>query len=66
MPTVTWMMLLMFVFFWFCSRYTVMGTNIYAVGGNPKAARSIGINVDRIKKLVIEIINSKEVVSFGI
>ena len=55
MPTVTWMMLLMFVFFWFCSRYTVMGTNIYAVGGNPKAARSIGINVDRIKIITLMI-----------
>jgi simple sugar transport system permease protein len=32
-PTVTWIMLFMFLVFWFCSRYTVMGTNIYAVGG---------------------------------
>ena len=53
MPTVTWMMLIMFLFFWFCSRYTVMGTNIYAVGGNPKAARSIGINVDKIKIITL-------------
>ena len=49
LPTVTWILLIMFFIFWFCSRYTVIGTNIYAVGGNPKAARSIGINVDRIK-----------------
>jgi simple sugar transport system permease protein len=54
-PTVTWIMLFMFLVFWFCSRYTVMGTNIYAVGGNPKAARSIGINVDRIKIITLMI-----------
>jgi D-xylose transport system permease protein len=30
-------------------RYTVVGRNIYAVGGNPEAARLSGINVDRYK-----------------
>ena len=55
LPTVTWILLLMFLIFWFCSRYTVMGTYIYAVGGNPKAARSIGINVDRIKIITLMI-----------
>ena len=49
LPTVSWIMLIVFVIFWFLSTYTVLGTNIYAVGGNPKAARSVGINVDRIK-----------------
>ena len=55
LPTVTWILLLMFLFFWFCSRYTILGINIYAVGGNPKAARSIGINVDRIKIITLMI-----------
>ena len=52
-PTVTWIMLITFLFFWFVSRYTVTGTNIYAVGGNPKAARSIGINVDNVKIMAL-------------
>ena len=53
LPTVTWIMLATFLIFWFISRYTVFGTNFYAVGGNPKAARSIGINVDRVKILAL-------------
>ena len=53
LPTVTWIMLGAFVVFWFASKYTVTGTNFYAVGGNPKAARNIGINVDRVKILAL-------------
>jgi len=30
-------------------RYTVLGRNLYAVGGNPEAARLSGISVDRYK-----------------
>jgi len=30
-------------------RYTVVGRNLYAVGGNPEAARLSGINIDRYK-----------------
>jgi ribose transport system permease protein len=33
--------------FWFL-RYTVMGRSIYAVGGNPSAARLSGINVQKV------------------
>ena len=53
LPTVTWIMLMVFFIFWFLSKYTVLGTNIYAVGGNPKAARSIGLNVDKIKIITL-------------
>ena len=53
LPTVTWIMLGAFLIFWFASKYTVTGTNFYAVGGNPKAARNIGINVDRVKILAL-------------
>ena len=53
LPTVTWIMLMVFLIFWFLSKYTVLGTNIYAVGGNPKAARSIGLNVDKIKIITL-------------
>ena len=52
-PTVSWIMLITFFIFWFVSIYTVTGTNIYAVGGNPKAARSIGINVDNVKIMTL-------------
>ena len=52
-PVVTWIMLITFFIFWYISRYTVLGTNIYAVGGNPKAARSIGINVDNVKIITL-------------
>ena len=55
LPTVTWIMLMVFFIFWFLSKYTVLGTNIYAVGGNPKAARSIGLNVDKIKIITLMI-----------
>ena len=37
LPTVTWIMLVAFIIFWFASKYTVTGINFYAVGGNPKA-----------------------------
>jgi len=53
LPTVSWIMFITFFLFWFISSYTVLGTNIYAVGGNPKAARSIGINVDSIKIITL-------------
>ena len=53
LPTVTWIMFATFILFWFVSSFTVLGTNIYAVGGNPKAARSIGINVDSIKIITL-------------
>lgn len=33
---------------WFILRRTVLGVQIYAVGGNPRAARLTGIKVDRV------------------
>ena len=36
---------------WFVLRFTMVGRRIYAVGGNPEAARLSGINVTRYKLL---------------
>jgi len=41
----------MFVLFWFISKYTKIGRHIYAVGSNEKATRLSGINTDRVKVL---------------
>ena len=35
---------------WFM-RYSVIGNNLYAIGGNPSACRNAGIRVDRIRTL---------------
>ncbi len=42
---------LMFILFWFISRYTKLGRHIYAAGSNEKATRLSGINTDKIKIL---------------
>ncbi len=41
---------------WVVLRYTRFGRNVYAVGGNPEAARLSGLNVDRITLSVYVII----------
>jgi len=48
--------LLVFLVFWsFVAARTAFGRHIYAVGGNPEAARRAGINVDRIRIAVFMI-----------
>ncbi|GAA1615642.1 ABC transporter permease [Actinoplanes couchii] len=44
-----WIMLLLVVLTALTLRYTVIGRNLYAVGGNPEAARLSGIDVDRYR-----------------
>jgi D-xylose transport system permease protein len=44
-----WIMLALTVLTSLVLRYTVVGRNLYAVGGNPEAARLSGINIDRYK-----------------
>ena len=47
---------LIFLFFWtFIASRTRFGRYVYAVGGNPEAARRAGINVDRIRIYVFMI-----------
>jgi len=45
----TWLMLALALATGAVLRYTVVGRNLYAVGGNPEAARLSGISVDRYK-----------------
>lgn len=45
----TWLMLGLALGVGAVLRYTVVGRKVYAVGGNPEAARLSGINVDRFK-----------------
>jgi D-xylose transport system permease protein len=47
--TPVWLMLILAVIVSAVLRFTVVGRNIYAVGGNPEAARLSGISVDRYK-----------------
>lgn len=50
------LLLLGFLVFWsFIANRTRFGRHIYAVGGNPEAARRAGINVDRIRIAVFMI-----------
>lgn len=48
---VVWTIALFVVFGWFLSR-TIMGRNIYAVGGNPAATRIAGVNNNKVIVLV--------------
>ena len=41
-------MVILFVIFWFVTRYTIFGRNVFAVGGNQTASRLAGINVNRL------------------
>lgn len=38
--------------FWFFLQHSVLGRRIYAIGGNPQAARVSGVNVDRVLIIV--------------
>lgn len=44
--------ILLFALAWLLLNKTIIGRYVYAVGGNPKSARTSGINVVRIKVLV--------------
>lgn len=43
--------LIMMVIVWWILRYTAFGRAVYAIGGNPEAARITGINIGRTKIL---------------
>lgn len=45
-------LVIMFIVFFIILKFTKFGRYIYAIGGNPEAARISGINVDRIQILV--------------
>ena len=45
--------LLIFALTWFISNYTVFGRSVYAIGGNAESARLSGINVLKIRMIVM-------------
>ncbi|MBK7141414.1 MAG: ABC transporter permease [bacterium] len=48
LPIAVLLMLLLYFFAWVLMERSVLGRYIYAVGGNPEAARLAGINVNRV------------------
>ncbi len=54
-PKVTLILLILLAFWSFVSVRTRFGRHVYAVGGNPEAARRAGIDVDRVRIAVFMI-----------
>jgi D-xylose transport system permease protein len=54
-PSVTLLVLILFVVWSFVASRTRFGRHVYAVGGNAEAARRAGINVDRVRITVFMI-----------
>ena len=54
-PSVTLLILILFVFWSFVASRTRFGRHVYAIGGNAEAARRAGINVDRVRIAVFMI-----------
>lgn len=48
LPVVFLFTIFVYVIFWILLEHTVFGRRVYAIGGNPDAARVSGINVDRM------------------
>ena len=48
-PVVIWIMIAVFLIFWYLFNQTMLGRHLYAIGGNEKAARYSGINIDKNK-----------------
>ncbi len=48
LPVVFLATIVVYVAFWILLEHTVFGRRVYAIGGNPQAARVSGINVDRM------------------
>ncbi len=54
-PMVALLVLFLLVFWSFIASRTRFGRHVYAIGGNPEAARRAGINVDRVRIAVFMI-----------
>jgi D-xylose transport system permease protein len=54
-PTVTVLLAILLVIWTFVASRLRFGRHVYAVGGNPEAARRAGINVDRVRIMVFMI-----------
>jgi len=55
LPVVFLFTIVVYFIFWILLEHTVFGRRIYAIGGNPEAARVSGINVDRTLIIVYTI-----------
>ncbi|MDE0303514.1 MAG: ABC transporter permease [Albidovulum sp.] len=55
LPVVFLFTILVYLLFWILLEHTVFGRRVYAIGGNPEAARVSGINVDRTLIIVYTI-----------
>ncbi len=62
-PYVLPMVIVLLIFWTFMLSRTSWGRHVYAVGGNPEAARRAGINVDRIRISVFVICSSMAALS---
>jgi simple sugar transport system permease protein len=49
LSTLTFMMLAIAVLTWLLLRFTMLGKGIYAIGGNPEAAKRAGFNIMRLQ-----------------
>ncbi|OXR48209.1 ribose ABC transporter permease [Pusillimonas sp. T2] len=54
-PSLAWVAIVLFVIVSLILRYTPFGLNLYASGGNPKAARLSGVPVARVKLIAFAI-----------
>ena len=55
LPVVFLFTIAVYILFWVLLEHTVFGRRVYAIGGNPEAARVSGINVDRMLIIVYTI-----------
>ena len=55
LPVVFLFTVFVYLVFWVLLEHTVFGRRVYAIGGNPEAARVSGINVDRMLIIVYTI-----------
>lgn len=49
-------LIIVFLIIFFIMNYTVFGRSVYAVGGNPESARLSGINVTKVKIIVMVVV----------
>ncbi len=53
LPVVAWIMFATFLAFAYIARFTRYGRHVYAVGANPAAVEALGINLSRVRILVM-------------
>lgn len=55
LPLLSYIMLILTIFFWYLMSHTAFGRKLYAIGGNETASRSAGVNVKGNKNLAFAI-----------